>query len=150
MYTTVFIKNFLDFIKIPIDIKHICVFCAPAFSILTVYAGYLMTIEINGWVESGLLCALFISVVPAYLSWSVAGSYDNEAISITLLLLTFYFFLKGCRTGKLIDSCLSALLYSYLVSSWGGYSFPIAFIPLYILFCLLTNHYSFNMYKNYT
>ena len=109
-----------------------------------------MAIEINGWVETGLLCALFISVVPAYLSRSVAGSYDNEAISITLLLLTFYFFLKGCRTGKLKDGSIGAILYSYLVSSWGGYSFPIAFIPLYVLFCLFTNHYSFNMYKNYT
>ena len=95
MYTTVFIKKLLDFIRIPIDIKHICVFCAPVFSIFTVYAGYLITIEVNGRVESGLLCALFMAVVPAYLSRSVAGSYDNEAISITLLLLTFYFFLKG-------------------------------------------------------
>ena len=150
MYTTVIIKRFLLFFKLPIDIKHICVFCAPLFSMITTLITYKATIEINGRVESGLIAALFISVIPAYLSRSVAGSYDNEAISITLLVLTFYLFIKSFKTGSYLTSCLCALSYSYLVASWGGYSFVITFIPIFVIALLITKKFTYNVYIAYS
>ena len=34
--------------------------------------------------SAGLLAAIFMGIAPGYISRSVAGSYDNEAIAITL------------------------------------------------------------------
>lgn len=150
MYTTVLIKNFLLYFRIPIDIKHICVFCAPIFSTITTLVTYLCTKEINGKEEAGLISALFISIIPAYLSRSVAGSYDNEAISITLLVLTFYLFIKSCRTGNYLTSSLSALSYSYLVASWGGYSFIITFIPVFVIGVMIVKKFNYNIYITYS
>ena len=48
-----------------------------------------MTRECTGRNDAGLFSALFMSLVPSYISRSVAGSYDNEAVSIFALLLTF-------------------------------------------------------------
>lgn len=93
---------------------------------------------------------MFIAVIPAYLSRSVAGSYDNEAISITLLLATFYYFLNAIEKGSFFSSVLSALSYAYLVASWGGYSFVIAFIPLFVLASLITGMFNYRIYLAYS
>lgn len=34
--------------------------------------------------------------VPSYISRSVAGSYDNEAVAIFALIFTFYLYVKVC------------------------------------------------------
>lgn len=43
---------------------------------------------------AGLLAALFVAMVPSYISRSVAGSYDNEGVAIFALVNTFYWFVK--------------------------------------------------------
>ena len=91
-----------------------------------------------------------MSVIPAYLSRSVAGSYDNEAISITLLVWSCYFWIKSCKTGSYLLSICCALTYSYLVASWGGYSFIIAFIPFYVLSLLILKKFNYKIYICYT
>ena len=150
MYTTVFMKRVLELLLVPLDIKHICVFTAPVFSCVTCFYGYKITKQISGKTETGLVASLFIAVVPAYLSRSVAGSYDNEAISITLLLATFYYFLDAVESGSFVSSCVSAISYAYLVASWGGYSFVIAFIPLFVLACLITGKFTYKIYLAYS
>ena len=149
MYTTVFFKKLFALIGIPLDILYVCVFCAPFFSIFTSLCGYLIAKEISGRTETGLLASLFISVIPSYLSRSVAGSYDNEAISITLLLLVFYTFIKGLNNGNFLYGVLSALFYSYLVASWGGYSFVIALLPVFVLATLVCNLFNYKIYLVY-
>lgn len=111
--------------------------------------GYLITKEVTGRIETGLLAALFISSCPSYLTRSVSGSYDNEAISITLLLLTMYYFVKSIKTGNLLESAVSAIFYSYLVASWGGYSFVIGLFPVYILVLILCKMYDNKIYMTY-
>ena len=41
-----------------------------------------------------LVAATFFFQVPSYISRSVAGSYDNEAVAIFALIFTFYLYLK--------------------------------------------------------
>jgi Uncharacterized membrane protein, required for N-linked glycosylation len=57
-----------------------------------------------------------ISIVPGYISRSVAGSYDNEAIAIFCMLLTYYSWIKAVKTGSILWSALTALAYFYMVS----------------------------------
>lgn len=65
---------------LPIDIRNVCVFMGPVFSAFTAFTGYFLTKEITKRSEAGLFACLFIAIVPTYMSRSVAGSYDNEAV----------------------------------------------------------------------
>lgn len=56
-----------------------------------------------------------ISIVPGYISRSVAGSYDNEGIAIFCMLLTYYLWIKSVKTGGLWWSTLCAIAYFYMV-----------------------------------
>jgi asparagine N-glycosylation enzyme membrane subunit Stt3 len=49
--------------------------------------------EVRG-VGAGLCSAAFIAVVPSYISRSVAGSYDLEAVAIFALVFVFYLYVK--------------------------------------------------------
>ena len=80
-----------------------------------------------------------IGLVPSYMSRSVAGAYDNEGVAIFALIFAFYVFIKACNTGSIIWSVGSAIAYFYMVASWGGYSFIINIIPIYVLFVLITH-----------
>jgi dolichyl-diphosphooligosaccharide--protein glycosyltransferase len=66
-----------------------------------------------------LLAAAFIGIVPGYISRSVAGSYDNEAIAIFLLMFTFYAWIKALKTGSALFGTIAALFYFYMVAAWG-------------------------------
>lgn len=149
MYTTVAVEKLLKFLLVPLDIKDICVFTAPIFSMITAFAGYLLTVEIYPHHEAGLLSGLFLAVVPSYLSRSVAGSFDNEAISITQMVVTFYLFVKASKQGSMFWAALCGLSYAYLVASWGGYHFVIIFIPTFVLAVIVIKKFDYNMYIAY-
>jgi len=88
-------------------------------------------------------------MVPSYISRSVAGSYDNEAVAIFALVLTFYLYIKTLNTGSLFYATLNSLAYFYMVCSWGGYTFIINLIPIHVLTCLVTGRYSARLYIAY-
>lgn len=50
---------------------------------------------------AGLVASVLMAIVPGYISRSVAGSFDNEAVAIFALLLTFYLFVRAVRVGTL-------------------------------------------------
>jgi len=73
--------------------------------------------------SAGLLAAAFIGIAPGYISRSVAGSYDNEAIAIFLLMITFYLWIKAVKVGSALYGVTTALFYGWMVAAWGGYVF---------------------------
>lgn len=87
-----------------------------------------------------------MSIVPGYISRSVAGSYDNEGIAIFALMFTYYLWVKTVKTGSVFWATLTALSYLYMVSAWGGYVFIINLIPLHVFFLLLMGRYSNRIY----
>ena len=73
--------------------------------------------------SAGLLAAAFIGIVPGYISRSVAGSYDNEAIAIFLLMFTFFNWIKALKLGSAFFGAVAAVFYFYMVAAWGSYPF---------------------------
>ena len=69
--------------------------------------------------SAGLLAAAFMGIVPGYISRSVAGSYDNEAIAIFLLMFTFYSWIKALKQGSAFFGTVAAVFYFYMVAAWG-------------------------------
>lgn len=150
MVTSGIIYNVLkNYLSMPIDIRNICVMLAPAFSGLTAIFTYFLTKEMKDS-SSGLLAAIFMGIAPGYISRSVAGSYDNEAIAITLLMATFYFWIKAMKLGSVFYGTLTALFYFYMVSAWGGYVFITNLIPLHIFVLIFMGRYNPKLYTAYT
>jgi dolichyl-diphosphooligosaccharide--protein glycosyltransferase len=150
MVTSGAIYHLLRLLAIPVDIRNICVLLAPACSGLTAYAMYLLTNEMTTSPSAGLLAAIFMGIAPGYISRSVAGSYDNEAIAIFLLVFTFFLWIKAIKNGSIMWGALTALFYGYMVSAWGGYVFITNLIPLHIFVLICMGRYSPRLYISYT
>ena len=135
---------------LPIDIREICVFTAPLFSAFTSIVTYLLTKEICGRSEAGLLGALFIAIVPSYISRSVAGSYDNEAVAIFALVFSFYTFVKAVNTGSMIHGLVAAFAYYYMVLTWGGYVFVLGIISIYVIALIIVEKFNSKVYIAYS
>jgi len=150
MVTSGAIYHLLRFLTVPVDIRNICVLLAPAFSGLTAIATYLLTNEMTTSPSAGLLAAVFMGIAPGYISRSVAGSYDNEAISIFLLVYTFYLWIKALKLGSMMWGGLCALFYGYMVASWGGYAFITCLLPLHAFVLVCMGRFSMRLYVAYT
>ncbi|KAK4283858.1 hypothetical protein QN277_000762 [Acacia crassicarpa] len=138
----------LNSLNIPLSVETVCVFTAPIFSAFASWATYLLTKEVKGS-GAGLTAAALLAMVPSYMSRSVAGSYDNEAVAIFALIFTFYLYVKTLNTGSLFYATLNAIAYFYMVCSWGGYTFIINLIPMHVLLCIVTGRYSSRLYIAY-
>ncbi|XP_077967770.1 dolichyl-diphosphooligosaccharide--protein glycosyltransferase subunit STT3A-like [Styela clava] len=149
MVTSAALYHALNFFHITIDIRNVCVFLAPLFSSFTTIVTYHLTKELAN-PGAGLAAAAFVSVVPGYISRSVAGSYDNEGIAIFCMLFTYFLWIKAVKTGSVFWGILCSLAYFYMVSSWGGYVFLINLIPIHVLVCIITGRFSHRMYVAYT
>ncbi|KDE07519.1 dolichyl-diphosphooligosaccharide-protein glycosyltransferase subunit stt3 [Microbotryum lychnidis-dioicae p1A1 Lamole] len=153
MVTSGLIWKALHSLSIPVDIREVCVQLAPMFSGLTAFATYLFAREVgkDGSREStGLWAALFIGIAPGYISRSVAGSYDNEAIAIFILMFTFYLWIKTVKTGSITWAGVTALFYYYMVAAWGGYAFITNMLPLHVFVLLLMGRYTSRLYVAYS
>lgn len=150
MVTSGAIYHVLRTLTLPVDIRNICVLLAPAFSGLTAFATYLLTSEMSDSPSAGLLAAIFMGIAPGYISRSVAGSYDNEAIAIFLLVFTFYLWIKAVKVGSIMWAALCALFYGYMVSAWGGYVFITNLLPLHAFVLMLMGRFSPRLYVSYT
>jgi len=150
MVTSGVIYHALRALAMPVDIRNICVLLAPAFSGLTALATYLLTSEMVPSPSAGLLAAAFMGITPGYISRSVAGSYDNEAIAIFLLVFTFFLWIKAVKLGSMFWGALTALFYGYMVSAWGGYVFITNLLPLHAFVLICMGRYSPRLYVSYT
>jgi dolichyl-diphosphooligosaccharide--protein glycosyltransferase len=150
MVTSGIIYHALRALAMPIDIRNICVLLAPAFSGLTAFATYLLTSEMTTSPSAGLLAAAFMGITPGYISRSVAGSYDNEAIAIFLLVFTFYLWIKAVKEGSIMWAGFCALFYGYMVSAWGGYVFITNLLPLHVFVLVCMGRFSARLYVSYT
>ena len=150
MVTSGAIWHALRWLTIPVDIRNICVLLAPGFSGLTAFAAYLLTSEMSTSPSAGLLAAIFMGIAPGYISRSVAGSYDNEAIAIFLLVFTFYLWIKAVKVGSIMWGGLTALFYGYMVSAWGGYVFITNLLPLHAFVLICMGRFSPRLYFRYT
>jgi len=150
MGTAASAKWALEAVKLPMDIRNVCVFIAPVFSGFTAISTYLLTKEATNKPQAGLFAALFISIVPSYISRSVAGSYDNEGVAIFALVNCFYFWVKACNTGSILWSVGCALSYFYMVAAWGGYAFITNIIPIFVICIIFVNKFNMKIYIAYT
>merc|ERR1711865_450175 len=149
MWTAALVHWILNAIGIAANVRHVCVFLSPWMASNTAIVTYFLAKEVRNE-ETGLIAAAFMAIVPAYISRSVAGSFDNEGVAIFALVLTFYCWLKAVAGGSLKWAALCSLSYVYMASSWGGYVFIINLMPLYTIVMLISGNYSNRLYIAYS
>eukprot|EP00300_Choanocystis_sp_HF-7_P025024 c26662_g1_i1.p2 GENE.c26662_g1_i1~~c26662_g1_i1.p2 ORF type:complete len:721 (+),score=171.93 c26662_g1_i1:34-2163(+) len=148
MVTAAAMFKVLHFFHITISIRNVCVFTAPLFSAITALVAYEMGRDLKDE-ATGLLSAALLSIVPGFVSRSVAGSYDNEGVAIFAMLFTYTMWVKAIKHGTLFWGCVCALAYFYMVSAWGAYVFIANLIPLYVLVMLVAGRFSLRLYIAY-
>lgn len=124
-----------------IELRDICVFTGPAAASLACMIIYAFTTDVAADQIAGLFAALFLAIIPGYISRSVAGSYDYESIGITLILATFLFWMRAVKRRSKVYAFLAALSYSYLAATWGGYVYVLNLIPLHTIASVLLTGY---------
>ncbi|CAD2103919.1 dolichyl-diphosphooligosaccharide--protein glycosyltransferase subunit STT3, putative [Plasmodium vinckei petteri] len=147
MITTYLIHKICHSMGLFIDIKNICIYIGPVFSVFTCILTYYLTKEVynkKGRNSGGaaLIAALFVSISPAHISRTVAGSYDNESISIFLLILCVYNWIKCLKEGTLFSVVLCSLSTYFMGLSWGAYIFIINSISLFMLAIIILKKYN--------
>ncbi|KFH11114.1 putative oligosaccharyl transferase stt3 protein [Toxoplasma gondii VAND] len=133
MSTSKLVYDFAHAIGFPVDIPGVCVFLAPFFSGLTAVATYYLTKQASGSAGAGLFAALFAGISPSYMSRSVAGSYDNEAVAIFAMVNAFFLWIRALDKGTMFSALLAALGTLYMVVTWGGYVFVINTVAVHMV-----------------
>ena len=151
MVTSWILQLFVKYVLLmPIHIREICVFSGPLFASFTCIAAYLLANELSGKPGAGLVSALLVGVLPTYISRSVAGHYDNEAMAIFAIVFCFYTFARSVRTGSILDAVYCAVAYYYMMMLWGGYVFVLGCISGYVIVMCLLNRLSPQIYLTYS
>eukprot|EP00792_Barthelona_sp_PAP020_P004856 TRINITY_DN2383_c0_g1_i1.p1 TRINITY_DN2383_c0_g1~~TRINITY_DN2383_c0_g1_i1.p1 ORF type:complete len:689 (+),score=147.92 TRINITY_DN2383_c0_g1_i1:1510-3576(+) len=149
MWTAGIVYKTLHSLHLFVDIRNVCVFLAPLFAVFTVFITYFIGKELKDE-KAGLLAATFVSVVPGYISRSVAGSFDNECVSIFALLFVYYMWMKSVKTGSLFWSGMASLAYFYMAACWGAYIFVINLIPIHVIVLIVCGFYTHRLFVSYS
>lgn len=149
MFTAAIMYKILTWLTLWVKLRDVCVLTAPFFAGNTAILAYFFGKELVDS-DTGLVSAALMAVVPGYISRSVAGSFDNEAVAIFALLLTFYLWVRAVNTGSIAFGVACSFAYLYMAASWGAYVFISNLIPLYVLVMIACGRYNKRVYVAFT
>jgi len=151
MVTSAVVHKAMNTIGIEISVNDVCVFLPAVFACITCIFTYLLTKEVSGSANSGVAAAFLMAILPAHIMRSVAGSYDNEAVAMTAMVSTFYFWVRSIRDK---DSwpigVVTGFAYIYMVSTWGAYPFVLNMIGLHAGFLIVIGRFTSHLHYAYT
>jgi len=139
-FTVVAVYNFFNAIGIPITLYNVCFYFPAVMGGITVLASYLLGKEVLDK-KCGLLFAFFMAFNVGFMQRTTAGFFDNETIGVFGTIMTFYFFIKTIRTGRITHAILGGVFLGYLSLSWGGYNFVFYVLPLITAIIVLAGKY---------
>lgn len=149
MMTAAIAKWTLHKLHIIVDLVDICVYMGPTFSIFSVLIAFLFGQLVEGS-NLGLVYAATTSFVPGMISRSMGGSYDYECIALFVIVLCLYTFVRGLKTGSILWSAISGIVYGYMALTWGGYVFVSNCIPLFTAALIGIGQYSWRLHITYS
>ncbi|MBD3405803.1 MAG: hypothetical protein GF411_06695 [Candidatus Lokiarchaeota archaeon] len=140
-FTTAAFYTLLSGLGISVDIITVALVVPAVMGAMTVFVAFLLGREAyNNSV--GLLSALFLAFMPAFLQRTIAGFYDNEFIGVFAITLSLYFFIRSIKRGSLPSAVAAGLSVAYLQVSWGASDFLTALFALYAFFMLISGKYN--------
>jgi dolichyl-diphosphooligosaccharide---protein glycosyltransferase len=103
----------------------------------------------------GIFAMAMMAIVPAHLTRSMGGGYDNESIAVSAMCMTFYCWMRALRStnGLVVTAVIgvmTGLAYFYMVAAWGGYIFVLNLIGLHATMLVGIGRFSDRVYVAYT
>lgn len=135
----------------PMSVNDICCMIPPWFgSIASIFTG-LLAYEISRSVNAGLMAMGIMAVIPAHIMRSVGGKFDNEAVAMTAIVMTFWLWLLSVRSPKHWPiGILTGLSYINMVAAWGGYIFVLNMIGVHALILVAQGRFNSGVHKAYS
>lgn len=135
----------------PMSVNDICCMMPPWFgSIASLFTG-LLTYEISRSVNAGIVATGIMAIIPAHLMRSMGGEFDNEAVAVSAICMTFWLWLLSVRTPRYWPiGIFAGLSYVYMVAVWGGYIFVLNMIGVHALLLVLFGRFNSGVHKAYS
>ena len=147
-FTSAFLYFAANSLGINVDFVFVSLVMPALMGALTVIVAFFLGRELyNNTV--GLLSALFMAFIPAFIQRTIAGFYDNECIGVFAITLTMFFFIKSLKKGSPSYAVAAGLSLAYLLGSWGAGDYLVALLALYAFFMLLFGRYNTRLLSTY-
>lgn len=152
-FTMAFIYLTLASLGISVEPMSLAAMLPPIYGALAVLGVYLLAKRVAG-PRAALAAALFLAVSASHISRSTLGWFDDESLSIPLMLGGYVAYLaaidhRRSRVGAVSLGLLSGLLIGYMVASWGAHKFPVIMVPLFTALLVFMDRYHSKMLLAY-
>jgi dolichyl-diphosphooligosaccharide--protein glycosyltransferase len=147
-FTSAFFYFILNGIGISVDVLTVSLIMPAFLGAITVIAAFFLGRELmNNTV--GLLSALFVAFIPAFIQRTIAGFFDNECVGVLAIVVSTFFYIRSMKRGSLPSAIGAGLALGYLLVSWGGGDFLLGLFALYAGLMLITGRYSRRLLNSY-
>ncbi len=147
-FTSAFLYFAANGLGIPVSVTYVSILMPALLGALTTIAAFFLGREISNN-SVGLLSALFMGFMPAFLQRTIVGFYDNECIGVFAIVLTVFFFTRSIKRNSLPSAVGAGLSLAYLLSSWGAADFLLDLFALYAFLLLVAGRYSKRLLSSY-
>ncbi|MFW9787112.1 MAG: STT3 domain-containing protein [Candidatus Thorarchaeota archaeon] len=147
-FTSAFFYFLLNSIGIQVDVLTVSLLLPAFMGALTAVVAFFLGRELSNNTV-GLFAGLFTAFIPAFLTRTIAGFYDNECIGVFAIVLTTFLFIRGLKRGSIPASLAAGLSLGYLQISWGASDFMLGLLALYGFIMLLMGRYSRRLLTTY-
>jgi dolichyl-diphosphooligosaccharide--protein glycosyltransferase len=147
-FTSAFFYFLLNALGIRVDVLTVSLVLPAFMGSLTAIVAFFLGKEMSNNTV-GLLTGLFTAFIPAFITRTVAGFYDNECIGVFAIVLTTFLFMRGVKHGSIPSSIGAGFALGYLLVSWGGSEFMLGLIAIYGFVMLLMGRYSRRLLSTY-
>lgn len=145
----VLVYQVLTFLGFDVTVELAAYFVPVIFGTLGVFYSYLLGKELIS-ARAGLITALIMAVIPAYVSRSIAGFVDNESLGVLFMVMAFYYFIRALSRDSGRSAIMAGIAMALLGSSWGAFRFAYDLLPIYALVIVITGNYSVRFLRTYT
>jgi dolichyl-diphosphooligosaccharide--protein glycosyltransferase len=142
------VYKFLIFLGFNVTVDLAAYFVPVIFGTIGVYFTYLLAKETIS-ARAGLIAALIMVAIPAYLSRSIAGFVDNESVGVLFTVMTFYYFMRALNRDSNKSAVMAGISMFLLGGSWGAFRFAYDLLPLYAMVIVLTGKLTERFLRTY-
>jgi len=147
-FTSAFFYFLLNGIGIQVDVLTVSLLLPAFMGALTAVVAFFLGRELSNNTV-GLFAGLFTAFIPAFITRTVAGFYDNECVGVFAIVLTTFLFIRGLKRGSVPASIGAGLALGYLQVSWGASEFMLGLFALYGFIMLVMGRYSRRLLTSY-
>ena len=140
-FTSAFFYFLLNGIGIQVDVITVSLLLPAFMGALTSVVAFFLGRELSNNTV-GLFAGIFTAFIPAFITRTIVGFYDNECIGVFAIVLTTFLFIRGLKRGSIPSSVGAGLALGYLQISWGAAEFMLGLLALYGFIMLAMGRYS--------